>query len=430
MKSLFYSLILVVAITHVAIAQKAPSKDKSFPRVIVIEKDADVTAETLAVEPSEVQGRAIKADVLVKVIAHPSKGEEVIHIVNNTDALDAIDPETIESVDVLRNDETKQITVHLKHGVAMPILETGKVQDLTRKAKMVVVEEDTEMTISTTDISEVVHLTVTTSEGGETHTYQVVTDARPCHSSAKSPKAGNCMVVSPCCLLQDPQDASEKPYLGVVLHERDGILEITEVRENSPALSAGFMVGDILDKVSQSEITTLGTLTKAMAQVSVNDKIKVRVIRSGKKHKLTVNVGAMPVEKLPCCAGSCCQAKAKLNSTDELKKVIVIQPIKEDVEEPEPIKMVLTDEMIQLTTYPNPATDQLTVDFMSPSVDRLQVRLLDAAGKTAVEVIENSFEGAFSESLSVKNLNPGIYYLRLDIDDQTITKQIVIDGGK
>ncbi len=429
MKSIFYSLILVVAITHVAIAQKTTSQEKSLTKVIVIERSAHGEEETRVMEPSESQDPASLSDIKVTIVSQPTAGEKDVIQYNDANVVEQIDPDDIESVDVIRKGDKKEISITLKPGVDMPVIELpGRTP--TRTIKAIATQDEIEATVTATEISEVIHITLTEDGDGQTHSYTIVTDGKPCDAGNQPQSSGSCMVSSPCCLLQPDEESSEQPYLGLQLRERDGILEVTEVIENSPALTAGFMVGDILDKVAQTDITTLGTLTKAMAQVSVNDKLKIKVIRDGKKEKLSLVTGTRPAEARSCCGGKCCQAKQEMTSVEKLKKVIVIQPDQDtDIESGTPA-MILTEDIIQLSTYPNPAVDQLTVDFMAPAVDQLRMRLMDESGRASLEILESPYEGAFSESLPVKDLPPGIYYLRIDLDDQTITKKVVIGAGK
>jgi len=77
----------------------------------------------------------------------------------------------------------------------------------------------------------------------------------------------------------------------------------------------------------------------------------------------------------------------------------------------------------RLSIYPNPATDIIQITTLDQSV-LSSVSLYDCTGR---EVAQQNGSGK-SASLSLRGLSPGVYLLRLDIDDGTsVTRKVVIE---
>ncbi len=89
-------------------------------------------------------------------------------------------------------------------------------------------------------------------------------------------------------------------YLGVQLSDlsddqaeyfeaKNGAL-VTEVIEDSPAAEAGFKIYDIITKIDDEEIANPGDAVKAVRDHEKGDKVKVTVLRKGKKKDIKVTL--------------------------------------------------------------------------------------------------------------------------------------------
>jgi len=77
-------------------------------------------------------------------------------------------------------------------------------------------------------------------------------------------------------------------------------------------------------------------------------------------------------------------------------------------------------------TYPNPASEQLTMDFnFDKTIENLQVNLVDLAGKIIhTETWENYIAGNLQ--LDVSAYPSGVYFLNVQADEQMTTRKVVV----
>ena len=77
------------------------------------------------------------------------------------------------------------------------------------------------------------------------------------------------------------QDRQSGPLLGVSVERSNDGLRVTEVQETSVAGSAGVKSGDVLLRVGDEHIDTVGDVRHALAGKRPGDQVKVAVIRAG-----------------------------------------------------------------------------------------------------------------------------------------------------
>jgi len=91
--------------------------------------------------------------------------------------------------------------------------------------------------------------------------------------------------------LIDP--ASKIPaFLGVYTENNEPGALVLEVRDNSPAKKAGIQKDDILQKVNDKEIKDAVDLTDIIRAFRPGTKVKVTLLRAGKKKVIEVNLGS------------------------------------------------------------------------------------------------------------------------------------------
>ena len=89
-----------------------------------------------------------------------------------------------------------------------------------------------------------------------------------------------------------------------------------------------------------------------------------------------------------------------------------------------------TDEVFEITRmgevriYPNPTTDQLTIDFAEAPLPGTRISILDITGKELYTEIHNT--GSSSHTLDLSSLREGIYFVRIGNEQNSITEKLII----
>jgi len=82
---------------------------------------------------------------------------------------------------------------------------------------------------------------------------------------------------------------------------------------------------------------------------------------------------------------------------------------------------------VQLSVFPNPATDNLNVAFDIPVAGDISLTLVDVLGRTAKEDnLGNINAGVYNEEISVSKMSSGTYVLLLRLDNQLIKTQTIV----
>lgn len=76
------------------------------------------------------------------------------------------------------------------------------------------------------------------------------------------------------------------------LSEASGAL-VAQVVENSPAEKAGLKVGDIITHFNNQKIEEMSDLPKLVAETAVGSKVRVNIVRDGKKRTLNVTIAEL-----------------------------------------------------------------------------------------------------------------------------------------
>jgi len=81
---------------------------------------------------------------------------------------------------------------------------------------------------------------------------------------------------------------------------------------------------------------------------------------------------------------------------------------------------------IEFSVYPNPAKNQISVDFSSTNNKSSNLIISDILGKTVKEFSVNSSNGINRLEINLNNLNDGIYFVNFSNNDIKSTKKLVI----
>ena len=77
--------------------------------------------------------------------------------------------------------------------------------------------------------------------------------------------------------------------------------------------------------------------------------------------------------------------------------------------------------------YPNPATDQLTVEVPMQADADVTVSVLDPAGKLAIQQHRTMSKGDNRMTLDVRALPNGVYFVQVRNGEQSFTRKLVVN---
>ena len=80
----------------------------------------------------------------------------------------------------------------------------------------------------------------------------------------------------------------------------------------------------------------------------------------------------------------------------------------------------------QVTLYPNPASNLLTVVIESPVAMNAQIEAIDITGKVVYTAPANISNARFTQAVDVSKFSPGIYILQLTSQSQSIHQRFVV----
>ncbi|MCK4677929.1 MAG: T9SS type A sorting domain-containing protein, partial [Bacteroidales bacterium] len=81
---------------------------------------------------------------------------------------------------------------------------------------------------------------------------------------------------------------------------------------------------------------------------------------------------------------------------------------------------------LDVNLFPNPNTGTFTIELKAGQNDLLNLKIVDARGAVVFEEKEVHLHGIHTKSLSLNNLQEGIYYLLIDSDKVRVVKKVVI----
>lgn len=82
------------------------------------------------------------------------------------------------------------------------------------------------------------------------------------------------------------------------------------------------------------------------------------------------------------------------------------------------------NDLFELTIFPNPSSDFINIKYNNLKV-RFDIDIIDLLGKSVSKLEANFNSSKLNKTYDIKFLNPGIYFLRLIIDNKTIIKKFV-----
>ncbi len=89
--------------------------------------------------------------------------------------------------------------------------------------------------------------------------------------------------------------------------------------------------------------------------------------------------------------------------------------------------MVFTPQLYN--PIPNPANDQVMIEYYLPNSSAIKIYIYDLLGKSAASTIEDSgaSAGFHRNTIDVANLEAGMYFIALEADGKRVTKRLVVE---
>lgn len=81
---------------------------------------------------------------------------------------------------------------------------------------------------------------------------------------------------------------------------------------------------------------------------------------------------------------------------------------------------------IDVSIYPNPVQNQLNLKFANSNFETIDLQMFDASGRTVLKVADILSKGS-EYKVDVSKMNNGIYLLKLNTSNKTITKRILVN---
>jgi hypothetical protein len=76
--------------------------------------------------------------------------------------------------------------------------------------------------------------------------------------------------------------------------------------------------------------------------------------------------------------------------------------------------------------FPNPANENITINFNSPYTNNLQIKIIDVLGQTVIEKKEETISGSFEKQIDVSNLNAGVYMIMIRAGEKEFAQKLII----
>lgn len=81
----------------------------------------------------------------------------------------------------------------------------------------------------------------------------------------------------------------------------------------------------------------------------------------------------------------------------------------------------------KLEVFPNPATDQLSIEFELTEVNPVSIGLFDVTGKRVIEIADNEISSGINTlNIDISSLCSGIYYLAIQNNSGKLVKKVIL----
>jgi len=196
------------------------------------------------------------------------------------------------------------------------------------------------------------------------------------------------------------------PFLGVSVTATDDFsgAVVSQVITGSSAETYGLQIGDVITVINNFEISDPCEVTTAIGELAIGDIIDIDIVRQSENERLEALLGY------------------------RLSKTI---SWKQDCEQPT-IALGNTPANIQdadLSVYPNPTGGIIQLKYSTTQKGAVQVNLTDFIGRIVLAKPVEKLSGLYEETLDLKGMQDGIYFLNVVQGEEVRTEKIVLQKG-
>lgn len=91
--------------------------------------------------------------------------------------------------------------------------------------------------------------------------------------------------------------------------------------------------------------------------------------------------------------------------------------------------LFMPDKEEKLSLYPNPARDQLKIEFRSDNTTPPEIQIIDLTGKVVKRFDKNMNheQDIFNVELDISTLQPGVYFVKVIQGDGLFSKKLMVN---
>ncbi len=79
-----------------------------------------------------------------------------------------------------------------------------------------------------------------------------------------------------------------------------------------------------------------------------------------------------------------------------------------------------------INAYPNPASDNITIELNAQKTSTIKLQLVDVTGKLIKEINAGDIQGNYKHTINTAGISKGIYFLKVTANDAVEVKKIII----
>ena len=87
---------------------------------------------------------------------------------------------------------------------------------------------------------------------------------------------------------------------------------------------------------------------------------------------------------------------------------------------------ITDNELSGVSLYPNPTSEKVNISFNSTNGNSYQVKIINSLGQVIHETGKNSFNGTNDISIDVSNFSIGLYFVKIEVDNNSTVKKLLI----
>ena len=78
-----------------------------------------------------------------------------------------------------------------------------------------------------------------------------------------------------------------------------------------------------------------------------------------------------------------------------------------------------------VTLFPNPAKEVITLKLISPKSERMQIEIFDVSGSLLMSESFVSKTGTVEKEINLEALNKGLYFVKVTSKNQSVSKKFI-----